>query len=903
MANMFKTYHVLFVILVLHLEWITADVCQECVPGRLDWKTYGRCGFHGYAMRCNNTGLTTTPDRYPKVSSTFRPPLCLLDLSYNNITELQNQSFSKATNLNPSQLIVLYLNFNKLTFVAKDAFEELRNLMYLNLSGNMLDVKSFENGAFKPLHSLVIIDMKVNKFNTFEGLDKEFVHLQNLSVLLINPLSKNCVFGAGFRNLSLLEYLDLSGPIEGSCQINTVNSDMLVYVAQVKRLYMSNCNISDIHELALLPLKKSLMVLNISYNEQLEFEGMNNALYGLRGSRQLRVLNVNRIHTVYEYGIMLQLKDIQNLKTLRKLTVLQMDLNKIEVFDERIFKPKLEMPSSLLEITLAGNRLTSGKYIHRIFLATNLKFLDVSRQHLNYDPFYQRDNPTGKFEQRIAESICQSEPRIDTSAPLKCTSATEMEATLDPSFLCQLCGNQTRPGMLCIPPNLTKLKWQKSFLVSHIPGVIICGGKNLRHLDLSGNLLQQWIGPLVGLPNLKHLDLYENFCNNVSRTFFKSFPNLQHLNISRNPELGLSFDPHYNPEATSLFAYLGNVTKLDISSCGIEVLPKEIFRNMTSLEKLYVSKNRLKCWCVDLSNSKCLRFIDLSGNAIKTLPVFFTNYLNSLVDEHCNAVYNVTLDIGGNPNDCSCKSLPFYKWILKTAVSVRFTENEKCILNGERMQLMKRNELNQIVDMLEDDPGCQKRTWMTYLTATGSAVVGCIISSVAGILIYRNRWKLRYLYYSRNRRYLHEGYEHLFAMDAVISYAKGRASFIKNDLVPALEGIHGLSLWVADRNSQPGASIAENITHAIFNSRKTVLLVDKEYLKDSWCNFDMNTALVESVESKRQLIIVVLLEKQSFDTLPISVLRFLQTERSLEYPEFGHDIDTFWSNLATKIRS
>ncbi|XP_052795943.1 toll-like receptor 4 [Mya arenaria] len=267
-----------------------------------------------------------------------------------------------------------------------------------------------------------------------------------------------------------------------------------------------------------------------------------------------------------------------------------------------------------------------------------------------------------------------------------------------------------------------------------------------------------------------------------------------------------------------------------------------------------------------------------------------------------NKSVKVTVDMSYNPLECSCEQLPFWQWIVTSSVIVTARSVDICMLNGKVIPIKTNTDVHNLVKLLENDV-CKDRTWRTWATAGGSLLIGVIVTITLGTAMYKNRWKIRYVIYSRGRRYRHEGFEHMFSHDAMISYSKGRARFIKTTLVPSLEQRHQLDFWIADRNSQAGVSVAENITHAICTSRKAVLLIDSEYLSDSWCDYDMNMALVESVETKRNMIIVVLMEKFETKTLPVSFLRLLKNERSLEYPDQEQDIDTFWANLVEEIKS
>ncbi|WAQ95444.1 TLR4-like protein [Mya arenaria] len=248
--------------------------------------------------------------------------------------------------------------------------------------------------------------------------------------------------------------------------------------------------------------------------------------------------------------------------------------------------------------------------------------------------------------------------------------------------------------------------------------------------------------------------------------------------------------------------------------------------------------------------------------------------------------------------------------------SLNLTSNITCVdISGQHLNLrpflhsehkpeFKLQVYLMVVNTLEHVE-CIDRRWITWAISGSSALVAVLLTLIISTIVYRNRWKLRYVYYSRKRRYVQAGFDRLFSNDAMISYSKGKATFIKSSVVPSLEHTRDLSLWIHDRDSAAGESVAENITHAICTSRTTVLFIDNEYLTDSWCGYDMNIALVESVETQRKLIIVVLMEGLNADRLSIEVLRLLRNERSLEYPESenDNDLEAFWNELAMEIRN
>ncbi|XP_053378265.1 toll-like receptor 4 [Mercenaria mercenaria] len=847
---------------------------SNCTIGHLDETNFSECGNRGYAMRCNDTSLVQIPHFYPKPKNLidFPPPLCLLDLSFNKFYMVENKSFVNAKNLNSTDVLWLNLDYSNISFIASNAFESLTNLLYLNLTGNNLNqLGSFGEGVFKPLLSLRAINVKENKLNTFDEIGTELQYLKHLKCIDID-LCPNCVFGKSFSKLTNLKTLTLSGTSERACNAPSIENITFQYVPTVESLYMASCQIESIDKNAFSYLK-NITLLDISYNEHLNFTGMNQALYGIKNSPTLKILNVNRIHHLYGSGIQLKLADIENLQTLRALETLHMDLNKIEVFDENILNP-YQFPDTLRNFSLFGNRLTYGIYTKYLQKAVGIEFLDLSGQHLNFDLFlHDRYKNRQMFTKN---SIIKDFSKLTRKQ--KCPS------------LCTV----------CLPHSLRKVKWRKSFIYLKINNpMAICGATGLKYLDLSFNLISKWNATVFGVENMTHLDLSENNCDEVDPTFFLMFKSMKHLNLSGN-SLGKAFNPDFYPNASKMFEFQKNMTHLDLSYNKINHLPWDIFKYLPNIEYLDLSDNIIVDWNFTLKHSRCLRHLNLSGNKLYQLPESLTTYLDSIAEGNCNLNVIVNVWLSSNPIECSCKTLPFLKWLRYSKVDVYFKPEDICRLNGENYQYLSNEHMEQLISILENDI-CLDRSWVTWTISVACSVFVCLLTLIVSCILYRNRWKLRYLYYSRNRRYVHEGFEHLFENDAFVSYSKNSASFIKNEMVPSLETEHGLHLWVADRNSVPGTSVAENISHGIYNSRKSILLINKAYLNDSWCDYEMNMAHMESIETKRKMIIIVLMESVPMESLPICLMRFLHSERSLEYPEHSENLSTFWMNLAEEI--
>ena len=237
----------------------------------------------------------------------------------------------------------------------------------------------------------------------------------------------------------------------------------------------------------------------------------------------------------------------------------------------------------------------------------------------------------------------------------------------------------------------------------------------------------------------------------------------------------------------------------------------------------------------------------------------------------------------------------FLSWQGTSNVQFDFHDDIECILeDGSAFKLRNRDAVSTLVKRLDTE--CFP--YVSVIVSLRTFLVGVIFC----VLIYRNRWKLRYWYYKKRHRHNNVGYDRLFERDAFISYASSEGRFIKQFLIPAVETNHSIKVWVADRDSMPGVSIAENLAHAIGSSRKTVLILSRRYFKESWCDYEMNLAGMEAIDTHRKLMIIVLFEDLAAKDIPLEYQRLLKSEEFLEYPNDSEYSETFWEALCSAIQ-
>jgi toll-like receptor 13 len=188
-----------------------------------------------------------------------------------------------------------------------------------------------------------------------------------------------------------------------------------------------------------------------------------------------------------------------------------------------------------------------------------------------------------------------------------------------------------------------------------------------------------------------------------------------------------------------------------------------------------------------------------------------------------------------------------------------------------------------------------------------AACTFCLLVAVVSAVLYRFRWKLRYLYYASRLAYRpvdRQREERQYAYDAFVSYSSDNADFVEHELTEELETRAGLKLNVHNRNFTPGRPIPSNIVEAVQSSRRTLVVLSPELLGSDWCEYELQMATAEAAYTGRDVLLFLLYRHVSSERMPRELLYNLQNSTYIDYPAHG-DADIlrdFWDRLAQGIR-
>ena len=401
-----------------------------------------------------------------------------------------------------------------------------------------------------------------------------------------------------------------------------------------------------------------------------------------------------------------------------------------------------------------------------------------------------------------------------------------------------------------------------------------------------------------------------SFTNNFNVVFptGRSVPSphsLQMLNLSMNALneilLNLTHVKYLNLQGNALGKYLGHnsyminsETKLEyvsLANNSISNFNTALFKDQPYLQIIDLSYNSLKEVNFELSHLVKLRILNLTFNSINYLDHKSITNLDRILTKSDNFFQ---IDLSYNPLHCNCYTLSFLQWMQRRREHFINFSNFKCrYLNGSISPL----------NLFEDAVLHIERECMdySYLIVIAAMAVLIFIAILLTAVIYRHRWKLRYIFYTAKLKYMKKkSDEELteYVYDAFISYSDKDREFVTKDCIENLEqGV--LKLCIHQRDFIPGEDITDNIINAIQNSRKTICIITRSFLDSYYCMFEFNMARMESIHSRngKNTLFLVFYEKLLPEELPLVLYELIQNQSYIEYPNDEQGNVIFWQKI------
>ncbi|XP_033110423.1 toll-like receptor 2 [Anneissia japonica] len=394
-------------------------------------------------------------------------------------------------------------------------------------------------------------------------------------------------------------------------------------------------------------------------------------------------------------------------------------------------------------------------------------------------------------------------------------------------------------------------------------------------------------------PNIEEINLNSNNLVDIPSHLFQHLPKLKIIQDLTSLEEFHADDNSVTTLEDNVFKNCLNLKVINLSYNFIVEIPSTVFSGLPNLLSVICSDNRIDNIGDDsFQGSSHIIQLNFDGNLFKTVS-------KSIGLQHLPNLKDISFYT--NPFQCNCDLVWFISWIQSPDVRPYVYNLNDVNCNGP-----PNLSLRLLLDLDPDSFSCSSHV----------VIIVVLIASVLviiAIILYYFRWDLRYLH---QRRKLRKQYQELNEdideppnmqgniFDAFISYSSKDCKWVSNVLHPTLENDpYNFRLCIDYRNFMPGNSIVDNIAQAIRCSRKTIMILTKNFLRSQWCYFELEMARIRLLENSENLFIIVLLERITTKDMPLKLQQVLRKKSYIRWPDNESAQRLFWTKLETELRS
>ena len=819
--------------------------------------------------------------------------LMSLSLDHNGIETIHDQAFVNIS----SSLFELNLSNNKLKSVPA-ALQITSNLRSLDLSFNQ--ISSISNTSYQGIEQLYSLNLEGNRIgNLTKGV---FSDLPSLRILLLARNRIGHIAQGTFDDVPDLHALRLD-----SNQISDING----LFGNLRDLLMLNISVNRISwfDYALIPI--GLQWLDIHSNN---IENLGN-YYEMEAVLKLKSLDCshNRIKEIdsasFPDGIEIIQISLNSLKKIAPFTFMgkqnltRVDLtdNHLESLDSNAFRlAKTRLHRQLPEFTISRNPYSCDcnmEWLKQVLILDDSKqypkFVDADgvRCHMTFEGNFIVNNRHYHRNKSAISSSSSSSQLLPPSSLL--LSSIPIKDVPSSSFLCQYkshcfalchcCDFDACDCEMTCPENCRcyyDASWGNNIVDCSATSTVIHKmvptriPMDVTELYLDNNDIHSLSShTFIGRKNLRVLHLNNSGIHVINNRTFNGLKNLQVLNLDHN-------------HLTQLFGYefekLFDLKELYLSYNKISLIANNTFTAMRSLKVLHLDHNLImeySAWSLSTSNSRLIE-VTLSHNLWSCECKFlkqFTNWLSETKDividsRGIQCLYNDSLSI--------------------TLLHQDFNVNSSCtsysppgkVIAGPASPSLSQGSSFHVPDYVPVFiiAGC-----LIFLVLV-SIIIGGVYRKEVSVWFY-SKYGVRL----QGRAAASREEEKLF--DCFISYSKKDEAFVTQILAPELEyGNPAFRLCLHYRDL-PVASgyLSDAIVEAMEASRRSILVISENFLKNEWCRYEFKSAHLEVLRTnQRHKLILIFIGKINAKDFDPDIRFWLKTSTFLQWGE-----KMFWEKL------
>ncbi|XP_072227241.1 uncharacterized protein [Leuresthes tenuis] len=892
-------------------------------------------------LDCAYRKLLTVPDDIPKdaVSVQLKDNLLekinkkdfggmlklrFLSLADNRIAHVDNESFIELVTLKTlhmhknmlknlttnifqglSNLTVLTLSGNEIKFIHASAFESLTSLQSLDLGSNMLQQVTDIQPVLQ-LSKIQVLYLNYNKFSSFQTKDLLLNVSSSLRVLIVsfNDLEKFSITTPIFPYLQMIDFSQCgrSSGLKWEIPDKTL-------LRNITQLFFSQPWISFEEIQKVLQSLDSLTHLRLNYMDEWINKGLLATVCKIPTLRRLEMYYNNLTNFTLELSPCSELREldlsithitelskgsIQSMKKLRSLNLEANLLTKVppdirslasleilNMNDNIIFELTCEdfvNTKHLTELSLELNHITTlnGCVFENL---SNLKLLDL------------RNNLLWTFGDAFKTSLQTLEVLNISQNSILILESGDFQGLQSLKHLNMVSDHIGR----VTSKSFDGLKNLETLVVS-LPLEYEPDFTELVHLEsltIYFNVDGTWKSShqnnskdFKGI-NLKYLKNFTVICSGYHYGFPLDVPT-DFFQAMKDLEDFTAVNVYTQAPNVETFQYNHQLKRLTFTKTDLSDLDPELFQSIPNLQVLHFSE----CMLTSLdflvqANLVELRYLKLSENEIAVINETVFQFLPALT----------YLDLDKNPFTCDCSNAGFIHWVK--------TNKQTLVVNAYQYTCSFPAAARGSMLLDFDIQSCWVEGSFLCFISSSCLVVATLLAS---FIYHFLRWQLSYAIHLF-RAFLYESRKKKKAcpcqFDAFVSYNVHDEDWVYREMLPVLEGEQGWRLCLHHRDFQPGKPITENITDAIYGSRKTICVISRHYLQSEWCSREIQMASFRLFDEQKDVLILLFLEEiPSHQLSPYYRMRKLVKKRTyLSWPQAAQHPAVIWQNLKRALQT
>ncbi|XP_042230061.1 toll-like receptor Tollo [Homarus americanus] len=821
-----------------------------------------------------------------------------LDLSHNSIESLEDDSFTSLSNLYALDLShnlilslkegglrglvgmsLLHLTNNSLIEIHPHALHHSSNLKEVFLGNNHLQAipTALENLSF-----LKALDVSRNDIVSIQPF--LFGGLGNLETLNVSYNKMNGISQGSFAGLVSLETLDMRDN-----QLRAVSEGSFDGVPSVRHLTLARNELTDIN--GVFAGLEHLESLDLSYNnirmfdyafiprQLIKLDLKNNKIEQLGNFFKVQsVLTLEILDASYN-GIT-RLTEVSLPNTIRKVILHNNNISRVlpNTFRDKLNLQDIDFRLNAIQrlnpksISVRG---TIGNHINaRVSLAGNPFVCDCEMEWL-----YGSSGTTITTPE--ATEVIYLQPRVEDLAQVTCTLTHSRGGTsisiriLDTSPENYLCPYATHCFALCHCCDFIacdcQMKCPDACSCFHDDtwsmNLVDCSGGQLDRLPdrvpmdatvvlLDGNNLQVLHAHhFIGRHSIQQLFLNSSQIQTLQNRTFHGLTSLRTLHLQDNMIVQLN---------------------------GFE------FFGLHRLKELYLQNNRLSF----VNNAtflslKSLEVLRLDNNFIIDFPVWLLS----------NNRYLTSVSLANNPWDCDCQFVESLRewetlqpYLLLDPEEVFCVHSESGVV-GPSIVLPEFSCTKGQERVTQYQFGQRQLPFLAGGLCGGVALISALV--VVAMLVARRRAAAaNKLAMSSPPLYCQEEDGKVF--DAYISYSASDASYVRDVIATKLENsCPSYKLCLHSRDFSENSRLSEFITQSLNFSRRTIVVLSKNYVDNEWKNAIFKKAHVDGLKENDMNIIAIYYDNVSYSSFDAELKAVIRKCSKLRWGD-----KNFWKKLA-----